>query len=132
MTEKAQTPGQDGVLSNFDSLYSDETDSEVNSLIDGGNSTRSTPHNQQEFSTAAGSKGFNREFATFFKWPDKNEPQGGAAVRFQCSPSLTLSRDLNQRRKTILNTFCLLPKTKYDEDVYKLYQHTISKKAEAL
>ena len=132
MTENTLSPpAREGFVSfNFDSLQSD-TDSEINSLIDGESSTRSTPHpNEQEDSSAGQKKGFTSGIANFFAAPAVPAP---ITVPFQCSPSPTsLTRIFNQRRKTILNTFCLSTKKKFDENVYKLYHHTISRKAEAL
>lgn len=130
MKEKAESPTREGAVSfNFDSLQTD-TDSEINSLIDGASSTRSTPHpNEQELFSTGQKKGFTSGIANFFKGAAPTVP---ATVPFQCSPTPTITRDFKERRKTILNTFCLTPKKKFDENVYKLYQCTISRKAEAL
>lgn len=122
MAENTLTPDNEAVsLANTDSFCS-----EASSMTD-GNSARNTPQDQHTFSPVFGKKGI----AMLFKGYDNSETQT-KSVPFRCSPSPTLTRDFNQRRKTILNTFCLSAKTKYDRDIYKLYHHTISKKADQL
>jgi len=58
----------------------------------------------------------------------------GKKSHILCTPSpSTLTRNFGQRRKTILNTFQLSPRTKFNEnDVYQLYRHTINGKGQEM
>ena len=107
-----------GFKSVTDSINS-ETDSDIDPLV----STRST-------SDVHGSGSTGRAASFFFRGGLGENNLAPKKSQFLISPSpSTLTRNFGQRRKTILNTFQLSSKTKFNEnDVYQLYQHTINEK----
>jgi len=107
-----------------DVVSTPETDIKANSDVSG----RTTPYlsdnvNKKLFESSGFAKVFKREGPAKY----------AKSIPYRCSPSPTLMRDFGQRRKTILNTFCLSPRKKFDEDdTYRLYQYTISQKAKTM
>lgn len=68
-------------------------------------------------------------FATFFNSKTHDKAKSQTMV---CSPSPTVTVDSTERRKTIMNTFCITARTEYDKVSCQLYQDTISNRGKEL
>ena len=119
MSKMTSIPSNSSISTRSDMTPTPDSDV-ASALVDNSDGTKPGNNSAKLFASSG--------FAKIFK---KSEPV--KAVPFMSSPSPTLMRDFEQRRKTILNTFCLSPRKKFDEDdKYRLYRYTISQKAKKM